>query len=332
MNLNYDAVFYEENILNYPLGKELKEKYKHLNWTKVESHNRIKEFSSAPNKDFVKLKKHLIIGVRKTHKYAENHKVSDWLVPFTSSGCRAMCTYCYLVCNYNKCSYLRVFVNREQMMDKLIKKSKTFSTSNTFEIGSNSDLILENDVTGNLPWIIESFVKHGKGNLTFPTKFSNVQNLLNIDHQGKIIFRMSVNPEEIIRKTEFGTSNLTDRIKALNDMAEAGYKVGILIAPVILLENYEHLYSQLIDTLAEKLSPKVKKQAVIEIILMTYSYVHNAINTEAFPNCINIFDKNKMTGRGRGKYCYKQEHRAEAEIFLRSKIQSTLKMPILYIS
>ena len=70
-----------------------------------------------------KMKNNLIIGTRKTHKYVENHKVSDYLVPYTSSGCSAMCLYCYLVCNYNKCSYLRLFVNREEMMQKLIKKS-----------------------------------------------------------------------------------------------------------------------------------------------------------------------------------------------------------------
>ena len=34
---------------------------------------------------------------------------------YTSSGCTAACMYCYLVCNYNKCAYLRLFVNREQM-------------------------------------------------------------------------------------------------------------------------------------------------------------------------------------------------------------------------
>ena len=50
---------------------------------------------------------------------------------------------------------------------------------------------------------------------------------------------------------------------------------------------------------------------------MTYSYVHNAINTEAFPNKPILYDKEKMTGRGKGKYTYKKEIREEAEIYLR---------------
>ncbi len=332
MNLSYDAVFYEKDVLNYPLGKDLKHIFANLTWTEIESHNRIQEFSSAPNKGFSKLKKHLIIGVRKTHNYTRNEKVSDWLVPFTSSGCRAMCLYCYLVCNYNKCSYLRVFVNREQMLEKLLKKDYSFSFPNTFEIGSNSDLVLENDITNNLPWVIETFADTARGKLTFPTKFDMIDPLLNLNHKGKTIFRMSVNPDYIIKNTEFGTSPLMNRIIAMNKMADAGYPVGLLIAPVILIDNWKNLYSELIDILAENLSDKIKRTGFIEIILMTYSFVHNAINSEAFPNCIPIFNKDIMTGKGRGKYAYKDFARIEASNFLREKIKHSLNMEILYIS
>lgn len=285
------------------------------------------------NKSFPKLKQHLILGTRKTHKYVENHKVSDWLVPYTSSGCRAMCLYCYLVCNYNKCSYLRIFVNREEMMDKILKFHKKHSVSQTYEIGSNSDLILENHITNNLPWTIETFAQNANGRLTFPTKFDMVDPLLNINHQGKTIFRMSVNPEEIIKKIEIGTSNLSQRIKALNKMANANYPVGILIAPVILVDNWRELYENLIDELSEQLDKKVKSTGFIEIILMTYSYVHNAINQEAFPNAIQLYDQSLMTGRGRGRYCYRYNLRKEAETFFQDMIAKKLpKMKILYIS
>lgn len=58
-----------------------------------------------------------------------------------------MCLYCYLVCNFNKCSYLRLFVNREEMLDKIIKITNKSDKKLVFEIGSNSDLILENMIT-----------------------------------------------------------------------------------------------------------------------------------------------------------------------------------------
>ena len=58
-----------------------------------------------------------------------------------------MCLYCYLVCNFNKCSYLRLFVNREEMLDKIIKTANKSDRELVFEIGSNSDLVLENMIT-----------------------------------------------------------------------------------------------------------------------------------------------------------------------------------------
>ena len=333
MDMRFDTVYYEPNALDYELGQMLRGKYANLPWVQIWNHNRIPELTAADNRDFPKLKRHLIIGVRKTHQYVPNHKVSDWLVPYTSSGCRAMCLYCYLVCNYNKCAYLRLFVNREQMLDRLLKKDAAAIVPQTFEIGSNSDLLLENTITDNLHFTIERFAREGRGNLTFPTKFDMVNPLLELDHRGKTIFRMSVNPEEIIHRIELGTSMLSARIRALNDVAEAGYPVGLLIAPVILLPDWKRLYGELIEQLADELSEKVTHNGFIEIILMTYSFIQNAINMDAFPNAVQLFNRETMTGRGRGKYCYRNDVRAEVVSFLRKKVSQQLPaMPILYIS
>lgn len=49
------------------------------------------------------------------------------------------------------------------------------------------------------------------------------------------------------------------------------------------------------------------KRCIFELIFMTYSYVHKMINNDAFPNAIKLFDENIMTGRGKGKYMYKEK-------------------------
>ena len=315
-----ESIYYEKQILDYPLGKELMEKYKDVPKIEIENHNNIEEMRKKENKEFANMKRNLIIGTRKTHKFVENHKTSDYLVPYTSSGCTAACMYCYLVCNYNKCAYLRLFVNREQMLEKIIKTANKSEKELTFEIGSNSDLILENTITNNLVWTIENFKDTNKGFLTFPTKFDMVDSILPLDHKGKVTIRMSVNPEEIINRVEFGTSRLQGRIEAINKLKEAGYKVGILIAPVILVDNWKELYLELIKKLSNELSQKVKKDAFFEIIFMTYSFVHTKINEEAFPNAINLYNKELMIGRGKGKYMYKSDIRKEGEIFLREQM------------
>ena len=310
-------IYYEEDITNYQLGKELLSKYETVPKTIIGSHNNILELRSKQNSEFLNLKQNLIIGVRKTHKYTDNHKVSDYLVPYTSSGCSAMCMYCYLVCNYNKCSYMRLFVNREQMLDKLINFSKKSDKDLTFEIGSNSDLILENEITNNLVWTIENFASSKKGFLTFPTKFDMVNPILNLKGIDRVIPRVSVNPSEIIKHVEYGTSSLDNRINAINKLKAAGYNVGILIAPIILVDGYEKMYEDLIITLSEKLSKEAKKDVFFEMIFMTYSYVHNAINKEAFLNTkYEIYNKDIMTGRGKGKYSYKMPIKENAKRYM----------------
>lgn len=314
--INFDRIYYEKEILKYDQGRMILEMYKDIPKIEIDSHNSIKELQQSENKDFAKLKKYLIIGTRKTHKYVENFKVSDYLVPYTSSGCSAMCMYCYLVCNYNKCSYLRIFVNKEEMLNKIFKKVNTDEKELTLEIGSNSDLVLENLVTNNLSWTIEKFAENGRGYLTFPTKFHKIDDLLNLKHNGRTIVRMSVNPQYIISKVEILTSSLEKRVEAINKLVDSGYKVGILVAPVIMLDDYKKLYLELIEYLDKNLSEKAKKQVFFEVIFMTYSYVQTQINKEAFPNAIKIYDEVKMRSRGRGKYMYKNEYLKEGKEYI----------------
>lgn len=329
-----NKVYFEPKIKDYPIGYELYERYAGMGIPlfEIASHNSIEEFQKSPNCEFANMKKNIILGVRKTHKFVPNEKVSDFLVPYTSSGCTAMCLYCYLVCNYNKCSYLRLFVNREQMLDKIIKTANKSDKELVFEIGSNSDLVLENTITGNLEWTISEFAKNEKGYLTFPTKFDMIAPLLPLEHRDRIIPRISVNPAEIIKTIEFKTSDLDGRITAANALADAGYKVGILIAPVVFVENWQQCYSELIKMIAERFNKALRSQVFFEVIFMTYSYVHRMINQDAFPNAVELFDKEKMTGRGRGKYWYKEKIREEGAVFFNNQLKKYFpKNEIVYI-
>ena len=203
------------------------------------------------------------------------------------------------------------------MLSKIKKAANKSDRELTFEIGSNSDLILENTITNNLIWTIENFSDNKKGFLTFPTKFDMVEPILNLKGKERVIIRMSVNPQEIISNIEFGTSKLDKRINAINKLKDAGYKVGLLVAPIVLVENWKTLYTKLFEELNEKLSDAVKKDVFFELIFMTYSYVHRMINQDAFPNAINLYSSELMTGRGRGKYMYKPVIKEEASKFFR---------------
>ena len=102
MNISFDAVYYEPSVLSYPLGQQLKEKYANLPWQEIESHNHIQQFRNAQNHEFPRLKRNLIIGTRKTHKYTENHKFLDFWVPKTPSDATAIVLFVYRSGNSNR--------------------------------------------------------------------------------------------------------------------------------------------------------------------------------------------------------------------------------------
>ena len=45
------------------------------------------------------------------------------------------------------------------------------------------------------------------------------------------------------------------------------------------------------------------------------------INSGKYGEYTDLYDKNKMTGRGHGKYGYKEKERIEAEIILREQMK-----------
>lgn len=51
---------------------------------------------------------------------------------------------------------------------------------------------------------------------------------------------------------------------------------------------------------------------------MSYSFVHRKINEDAFPDAPELYDKELMQVRGRGKYGYHPSARQEGELFFRT--------------
>jgi spore photoproduct lyase len=177
---------------------------------------------------------------------------------------------------------------------------------------------LENSVSGNLEWTIEQFADVRNARLTLPTKFDMVDPLLPLKHGRNVTIRMSLNPDEIIRRVEFGTARLNARIDALNKLHRAGYDVGILVAPIILTGGYRDMYTRLFQTMAERIDQDILRGVSLEIIFMTYGIVTKQINEEAFPNAVTLYNKDDMVFCGRKRFGYNQQTKAETAEFLKA--------------
>jgi spore photoproduct lyase len=141
-----------------------------------------------------------------------------------------------------------------------------------------------------------------------------------VEHNGHTRMRISVNPDEIIKRAEIGTARLMDRIAAANKMYGAGYRVGINVAPIVLTDDWMKLYAEMFDTLKRELDDRLQAEAFFELIFMTYGLANEKINKAALPGTMDLFEKGKMKPKGRGKYHYKPELSTDAAGFFRAII------------
>ncbi len=86
------------------------------------------------------------------------------------------------------------------------------------------------------------------------TKSANIQPILNLGFVPKNTeFAFSLNPQQLIEKYEKWTSNLEERINAINILLEKGYKVGLRFLPLLPVVNYKEIYTKFAKEVAEKI-------------------------------------------------------------------------------
>jgi spore photoproduct lyase len=94
------------------------------------------------------------------------------------------------------------------------------------------------------------------GYLRWVSKFDGVDELLELPHNGHTRCRASVNAAPISGRMEGGTATVAARLGALRKFAlpreqgGGGYPVGLVIAPIMPIEDWEDHYTQLFDQIS----------------------------------------------------------------------------------
>lgn len=129
--------------------------------------------------------------------------------------------------------YIRVYVNIDEIHSKAVDYINERKPRITiFEGAATSDPIPVERYTQSLKRTIEFFGTQKYGKFRFVTKFTDIDSLLDIDHNLHTTFRFSLNTERVIKEYEHRTPKIEQRIIAASKVAQAGYPLGILIAPI----------------------------------------------------------------------------------------------------
>ncbi|MDQ0090395.1 spore photoproduct lyase [Paenibacillus anaericanus] len=322
-----DLVFFEPQSLDYPLGDQL---YKYFEQSDIPikmttSHNRVTGIPGDTDaKKYRNAKRTLVVGVRKTLKFDTSKPSAEYAIPL-ATGCAGHCHYCYLQTTLSSKPYIRVYVNLDEILEKAqeyIEERKPEIT--TFEAACTGDPVSFEHLTGALRHYIEFMGQQSHGRLRFVTKYDNVDSLLDADHRGHTRIRFSINTSYVIRNFEPSTSAFEERIEAAGKIAEAGYPLGFIMAPIIIYDGWKQDYLELIQKLHERIGTIDIVDLEFELIQHRYTKVAKNTIMERYPKTkLDMNEENRQMkwGRyGRYKYVYKKEDATDMEQYLREQI------------
>lgn len=327
-------VIFDEKSLEYPLGKRL---FSYFNEEDTEvivnkGGRFVGKKAETPIESFVSGKSSLVIGVRKITEFQSCKPSANYQLPLIS-GCSGMCEYCYLNTQLGKRPYTKVYVNVDEILEKASKYiNERKPKSTTFEGAATSDPIPTEEYTGAMKTAIEFFGANEYSYFRFVTKFSNIDSLIGAKHNGRTTIRFSLNTDKIINEFERGTDRFIKRIEAAKKLYNDGYKVGFIIAPVFIYDNWMEEYENLIKKIGEEFRDIDKK---IEIEVISHRYTERAKNQilSVYPESKLPMDKENRTLKygqfGYTKYVYNKEQLEKMKAFFKEKISKYIKNCII---
>ena len=172
-----------------------------------------------------------------------------------AEGCPAHCQYCYLAGSLSGPPVVRAFAN----LPKLLANTQVYERAGgrpvSFEASCYTDVLGIEHLTGALGEAVGYFAGREGARLRFVSKYDHVASLLGLPHQGHTRARASLNAEPLARQLEGGTASIEARIQALRQLAlpqaqgGGGYPVGVVLAPIMPLPDWEQHYGALLDRL-----------------------------------------------------------------------------------
>ena len=172
---------------------------------------------------------------------------ADWQFHL-AEGCPAHCQYCYLAGSLKGPPVIRAYANLPQILANLAQYEQG---DTSFEVSCYTDPLGIEHLTGSLAECIRYFGTRPQGFLRWVSKFDAIEGLLELPHNGQTRCRASINAAPISQRLEGGTASVKNRLQALRKLAQAGYPIGLVIAPIMPIEDWEAHYSTLLEQVYE---------------------------------------------------------------------------------
>jgi len=217
-------------------------------------HNRVELDILNPLELHYRGKKMLVLGIHKTalgYSDEEGNTCPNYWHFSPYGFCPYDCRYCYLAgtSGVKYSPTVKIFLNLPQILNHIDRVASQLTEPTAFYLGKLQDALALDPLTGYSRVMIPFFAQHKLARLILLTKSANVENLLDLNHQGRTILSWSLNPPEICRAFEKNISSCEERIAAMQKCLEAGYPLRAVIMPIIPVEDWQNIYANFLKVL-----------------------------------------------------------------------------------
>lgn len=314
----------EEKALDYAMGRAIYDRLRRegVPVEQLPASNRSRSLTSAKTpKQYQAAKRVLVLGVQKKLEFESCRPSADFHLPL-AGGCPGACQYCYLASTYEMRPFIRLYVNLEEILAEAADRIRIKAPEITyFEGSSTADTLALEHLGGSIAQSVRFFAGQEHGRFRFVTKFATVDDLLAIDHRGHTKVRFSLNSRHVIRNFEQHTASLEERLEAARKVADAGYPLGFIIAPIIRHDDWHAGYAETFQLLAERLGPHAGKALTFELIQYRFTPKTKRVILSAYPATklpLEESERQLKPGKfpGAAKYVYPKEEAGEIESYL----------------
>jgi spore photoproduct lyase len=317
-------IFFTADALKQPFGRRMLERIKALGLDVTElTSNRLPTLRGKGERETYRLAKGTLAVVNAPPGMMKLQPIppsADWQFHL-AKGCPAHCQYCYLAGSLSGPPLTRVYANLPEILASLAAYEKPGSVT-TFEASCYTDPLALEHLTGSLSECVRYFATREHAQLRWVSKFGIVAPLLGVEHNGKTRARVSVNAEVVSQRLEGGTAPLAARLAGLRKLAEAGYPVGVVVAPIMPVADWRAHYSALFGALERTLDCPC--DLTFELISHRFTPGSKEVLESWYPNSSLTMDtseraikRNKFGGL---KYVYTKDVMGQLRAFFETEI------------
>ena len=180
----------------------------------------------------------------------------DYQILNVATNCPLDCSYCILQSYFLNQPYLRIHVNLEENMARILAVIDR-DPQQIIRVGTGefADSLALDPLTHWTDILMRPFSKRKNAVLEFKTKTAQIEGLLASPYRDRIIVSWSLNSPLISTKEEKGAATLKQRLEAARRCQQEGFVVSFHFDPLIPHKGWREGYLKTIDLMDRYLDP-----------------------------------------------------------------------------